>query len=386
MNKGALIYEDYIKLIEDKVVLINNHKPNQIQPSSIDLTLSSECYEIKASFLTPESKVRDDIEKLALNKINLENAHIFLKNKTYLVRLNERLDLNNELFGKCNPKSSTGRLDIFCRTVLDFSDEYEKIPKNYSGEMFLEITSRSFDMELTKNDSLNQMRLICKNHNYITDEELNESASSELPTQSDEEGDFDGSMQVNDQSNYTNVLPGVHFKYDLNDKTVLRLAWTNTLARPNYLDLVPYQAINNEDEEITLGNTDLNPTTSMNFDFMAEYYFGSVGLLSGGVFYKDINDFVYTYVVQDESTGYDIYQPLNGDNASIYGAEVSFQRQLNFLPGFAKNFSIYTNYTFLHSTANGIRNEDGDERGELDLPGSSPNMFNALSYFLNFSM
>ena len=197
----------------------------------------------------------------------------------------------------------------------------------------------------------------------------------------DEEGDFDGSMQVNDQSNYTNVLPGVHFKYDLNDKTVLRLAWTNTLARPNYLDLVPYQAINNEDEEITLGNTDLNPTTSMNFDFMAEYYFGSVGLLSGGVFYKDINDFVYTYVVQDQSTGYDIYQPLNGDNASIYGAEISFQRQLNFLPGFAKNFSIYTNYTFLHSTANGIRNEDGDERGELDLPGSSPNMFNAsLSY------
>ena len=81
MNKGALIYEDYIKLIEDKVVLINNHKPNQIQPSSIDLTLSSECYEIKASFLTPESKVRDDIEKLALNKINLENTHVLLKIK-----------------------------------------------------------------------------------------------------------------------------------------------------------------------------------------------------------------------------------------------------------------------------------------------------------------
>ncbi len=172
MNKGALIYEDYIKLIEDKVVLINNHKPNQIQPSSIDLTLSSECYEIKASFLTPESKVRDDIEKLALNKINLENTHVFLKNKTYLVRLNERLDLNNDLFGKCNPKSSTGRLDIFCRTVLDFSDEYEKIPKNYSGEIFLEITSRSFDIELTKNDSLNQMRLISINHDFISDAAL----------------------------------------------------------------------------------------------------------------------------------------------------------------------------------------------------------------------
>ncbi len=197
----------------------------------------------------------------------------------------------------------------------------------------------------------------------------------------DEEGDFAGSMEINEESNYTNVLPGVHLKYDLTNKTVLRFAWTNTLSRPNYLDLVPYQAINREDEEIAVGNTELDPTTSMNFDFMAEYYFSSVGILSGGVFYKDINDFVYTYVVEDEVTGYDLYQPLNGDDASIFGAEISFQRQLNFLPGFAKNFSIYTNYTYLHSTANGIRNEDGDERGELDLPGSSPNMFNAsLSY------
>ncbi len=196
-----------------------------------------------------------------------------------------------------------------------------------------------------------------------------------------EDGDFEGSMEVKDESDYVNVLPGVHLKYDLNDKTVLRFAWTNTLSRPNYIDLVPYQAINNEDEEISLGNTELNPTTSMNFDFMAEYYFSSVGILSGGVFYKDINDFVYTYVVEDEATGYEIYQPFNGDDARIYGAEIAFQRQLDFLPGFAKNFSIYTNYTFLNSTANGIRNEDGDERGELELPGSSPNMFNAsLSY------
>ena len=145
---------------------------------------------------------------------------------------------------------------------------------------------------------------------------------------------------------------------------------------------MPYRAVNNEDEEISVGNTDLNPSTSMNFDFMAEYYFKSVGILSGGVFYKDIEDFVYTYIRQDEATGYDLFQPLNGDEANIYGAEVSFQRQLNFLPGFAKNFGIYLNYTYLHSEANGIRNEDGDLReDELSLPGSSPNMFNgSLSY------
>ena len=60
---------------------------------------------------------------------------IFQRNITYIVRLNEKLNLKNNIFGKCNPKSSAGRLDIFCRTILNFSDEYEKIPLNYNGEL-----------------------------------------------------------------------------------------------------------------------------------------------------------------------------------------------------------------------------------------------------------
>ncbi|UOB16240.1 TonB-dependent receptor [Abyssalbus ytuae] len=197
----------------------------------------------------------------------------------------------------------------------------------------------------------------------------------------DEEGDIEGVNELNQESSYTNFLPGVHFKYDVNDATVLRFAWTNTIARPNYVDLVPFREINNEDEEIIVGNTELDPTTSMNFDFMAEHYFKSVGVLSGGIFYKNVKDFIYVFVSEDETTGYDLYQPLNGDKATIFGAEVSFQRQLDFLPGFAKNFGIYLNYTYLNSDAEGIRNEDGDERGDLELPGSAPHMFNgSLSY------
>jgi TonB-dependent receptor len=103
-------------------------------------------------------------------------------------------------------------------------------------------------------------------------------------------------------------------------------------------------------------------------------------LISGGLFYKRFNDFIYTNRTVDENS-FEIYQPLNGDNATIFGAEVSYQRQLDFLPGFARNFGIYLNYTYLHSEAKGITNEDGDERGNLALPGSAPNMFNAsLSY------
>tara|TARA_R110002049_G_scaffold37208_3_gene117563 strand:- start:3871 stop:6717 length:2847 start_codon:yes stop_codon:yes gene_type:complete len=201
----------------------------------------------------------------------------------------------------------------------------------------------------------------------------------------DTDGDYAGTNELKDKNSYSNILPGLHLKYDLSNKTVLRFAWTNTLARPNYVDLVPYQEINNEDEEIYLGNSELNPTTSMNFDVMAEHYFKSVGILSGGLFYKDIQDFVYTSQSED-TNGYEVYQPLNGDGATVFGAEMSLQRQLDFLPGFAKNFSVYLNYTYLTSDAKGIKNEDGEERNDLDLPQTAPNMFNASLGYANKKM
>lgn len=189
-------------------------------------------------------------------------------------------------------------------------------------------------------------------------------------------------------NSYTNILPGLHFKYAFTDRTLLRLAWTNTLARPNYADLVPSVDIVSGDEEIYVGNPELNPTISMNFDLMAEHYFASAGLISGGLFYKRINDFVYTFQRETAddtfgpgTSGYEVFQPLNGDDAEVFGVEFSFQRQLDFLPGFAGNFSVYANYTFLSSSAEGIRNEDGEERVDLDLPNTTPNMFNgSLGY------
>jgi TonB-dependent receptor len=194
--------------------------------------------------------------------------------------------------------------------------------------------------------------------------------------------------QVTATSSYLNVLPGVHLKYNATENLVLRAAWTNTLARPNYFDLVPVRSIIAEDEEIFEGNPDLNPTTSMNFDLMVENYFRSIGLVSGGVFYKDVSDFIYTSInesyVDDQITGGDewtYFQPLNGGDATLLGFEIAFQRQLDFLPGFLQGFGVYANYTYTTSTANGVANEDGELRDDLALPGTSPHMVNAsLSY------
>ena len=164
---GALTFDDYKIISLEKKIEGKKNIINQIQPSSIDLTLSDECYQIKSSFLSSNTLVRSILPELIIEKIDLSKNKIFEKNKIYLTRLNEKLNLDKNIKGLCNPKSSTGRLDIFCRTVLDFSDEYEKIPYNYKGEMFLEITSRSFNIEFQACDSLNQMRLVFMKNNFI---------------------------------------------------------------------------------------------------------------------------------------------------------------------------------------------------------------------------
>lgn len=193
-----------------------------------------------------------------------------------------------------------------------------------------------------------------------------------------EEGE--NATPIEASNNYSNFMPGVHFKYNFTNNANLRLAWTNTLARPNYYNLVPYRDVIPEDEEVYQGNSNLVPTESMNFDLMAENYFESVGLVSAGMFYKQIDNFIYTQQLTDTETGFDLFQPTNGGTANLTGFEVAVQRQLDFLPGGLKGLGIYANYTYITSNATGVRNEDGEER-EVNLPGTAPHMVNAsLSY------
>ncbi|MEM7658938.1 MAG: TonB-dependent receptor [Bacteroidota bacterium] len=192
----------------------------------------------------------------------------------------------------------------------------------------------------------------------------------------DEEETLDATEEV--ESNYVNILPGLHLRFAATPKTILRFAYTNTLARPNYFDLVPYREIA-DGEELSIGNPDLGATTAMNFDLMAEHYFSSIGIVSGGVFYKDINDFIVTQSLEDytfEGVEWgDFSQPINGGNATLYGAEVSFQRQLDFLPGALKGLSVYGNYTNTQSVVTDF-NFEGREDEELALPGSPEHTVN----------
>jgi TonB-dependent receptor len=188
---------------------------------------------------------------------------------------------------------------------------------------------------------------------------------------------------VSEDNTFSFLLPMAHLTYRASDRMNLRLAWTNTFSKPKYFDLAPYRIIARLDEEIELGNPDLEPARSMNLDFMSEYYFSNVGILSAGVFYKRIRDFIFIsnfeFQEQGPYLGYEAVQPVNGDDADLFGFEVNLQQQLTFLPGLLSGLGIYANYTYTWSEAR-LTTEGGTDR-TVSLPGQAENVANlALSY------
>ncbi len=131
---------------------------NQIQPASLDLSLSSKCYRIKASFIPNKQPISKIINELSLVQIDLNKEYLFEKNCIYLCELNESLNLPEKIKGKANPKSTTGRLDIFTRLITEYGTEYDEINYGYTGKLYLEIIPQSFSIELKKNICLNQVR------------------------------------------------------------------------------------------------------------------------------------------------------------------------------------------------------------------------------------
>lgn len=183
--------------------------------------------------------------------------------------------------------------------------------------------------------------------------------------------------------NFEFFLPMAHLKYQPLEDLNIRLGWTNTYSLPSAYSLAPHRIVNRGDQEVEQGNPDLDPTRSMNLDFMMEYYFSSLGLISGGVFYKDIEDFKYLRIYVPESgqyQGYEVEQFVNGEDAEVIGAEFNIQQQLTFLPGFLSGLGIFANYTYSWSEATVFGETESDIRTG-PLPGQSESVGNvALSY------
>lgn len=196
----------------------------------------------------------------------------------------------------------------------------------------------------------------------------------------DEEGDYAGTTRLSDTNDYVNFFPMVHYRYSLDDNTNFRAAFTTAIARPNYYSLVPYRLVNREDSEAEMGNPALDPTRAMSFDLMFEHFIRPVGVVSGGFFYKNLSDYIYTSVYRQSGgdfDGYRIYQDLNGESATLWGIELNWQHQLTFLPGALNGLGVYANYTYTESEAK----FPGRTGEEASLPGQAKHIANfALSY------
>ena len=134
--------------------------PEQIQPSSIDLRLGAEAYRVRASFLANgDATITSRLEQYRLHTLDLTRPAVLEKGCVYIVPLIEELSLPAEISGKANPKSSTGRLDIFTRLITDEGRQFEIVPAGYRGRLYAEVVPRTFSVVVRQGERLSQLRL-----------------------------------------------------------------------------------------------------------------------------------------------------------------------------------------------------------------------------------
>ena len=133
----------------------------QIQPASLDLRLGPNAYRLQASFLpTKASTVERKLADLAMASIDLRNGAVLERGCVYLMPLMEKLRLPSDISGKANPKSTTGRLDVFTRLITDYGEEFERVAEGYVGPLYAEVVPRAFSVMVRTGLRLSQLRLI----------------------------------------------------------------------------------------------------------------------------------------------------------------------------------------------------------------------------------
>ena len=180
------------------------------------------------------------------------------------------------------------------------------------------------------------------------------------------DGDPEEPVPVTGDKSYTHWLPSLHLRMEMTDNLLLRAAWTNTVGRPSYEVNAPFRIFEiDEDDpgifegEAEAGNPDLEPLESMNFDLALEWYLESGGILAAGVFYKDIENPIFTRFTELEDGEFEgrffselvIQTTDNAESGDIFGIEFNYQQQFLALPSPLNGFGVAFNYTYTDSEA-----------------------------------
>lgn len=165
---GILPYQELKRLIDRGVITADRPiEARQIQPASLDLRLGAKAYRLLSSFLPERSDIASKLNvldfyqsDLVMYEMDLREGAILEKGHVYLVPLLERLKLPTSLRARANPKSTTGRLDVFTRVITDWNAGFDDVRSGYEGPLYLEAVPRSFAIKVRTGQCLNQLRLI----------------------------------------------------------------------------------------------------------------------------------------------------------------------------------------------------------------------------------
>ena len=269
-------------------------------------------------------------------------------------------------------KEYLGELDLNNASLFEKKQVQEELATNFNAKETVAAGYLRFDQKLgEKWDLMLGLRL---ENTHVKYSGSQYDADEDKTTRTTYESD-----------SYLNVLPSVLVKYDVNDDFKLRASFTNTIARPKYSALAPNITIKRSDNSISLGNPGLKPTISYNFDLSGEYYFKSIGLVSAGVFYKKINDFIVDQTMRNYNYNGTTYtkfsQPRNSGNADLLGVEVAYQRDFSFIAPALKCIGFYGTYTYSYSRVDNFNFEGRENESGLRLPGSPEHTANASLFF-----
>ncbi|WP_158500118.1 TonB-dependent receptor [Sphingopyxis macrogoltabida] len=182
----------------------------------------------------------------------------------------------------------------------------------------------------------------------------------------------------NDKNRYTNVLPSANIAFNVTDNFLIRVSGSQTMQRASIADLAPSTFFNATNLSVTGGNVNLKPPISTQADVSFEYYTGKSSLISGAVFYKDVQDFIASFVttgvdldLDDQGRELTFSRPENLASARIKGFEIGIQQFADFLPAPFDGLGIIANYTY----------SDSEDNAGFPLVAVSKNSYNLVGLY-----
>jgi dCTP deaminase len=143
-----------------EIVALEEFDEGQLQPASIDLRLGAVAWRVRASFLPgPNATVEQKLEQVMMHEIDLTQGAVLETGCVYIVPLLERAEFSARVSGVANPKSSTGRIDVFTRLITDYAPAFDRVEPGYRGPLYAEISPRTFPVLVRKGSRLNQLRI-----------------------------------------------------------------------------------------------------------------------------------------------------------------------------------------------------------------------------------